>query len=163
MKVNVKRIKDMLPKKYATLVMNNKKTISGMLVAVLVLFGLSTKHTTNAGSTEKGIFGGALTGAAIGGIAGGGKGAGIGALTGAAVGGLIGSSKSNSSRDPREKQLDKLYKRNDKLEKKINNPKTSDSTRVKLQREMRDNNQQIDSIQGRNSRMQRPGGYANRF
>lgn len=155
MKFNMKRIKETM--------LNNKKTVSAMFIAVLVLFGLS-KQTTQAGSTEKGIFGGALTGAAIGGIAGGGRGAGIGALTGAAVGGLIGSSKSSSSsRDPREKELDRLYKRHDKLEKKINNPRTSDSTRMKLQREMKDIEQQIDSIQGRNSRMQRPGGYANRF
>lgn len=154
MKFNMKGIKEMM--------LNNKKAVSALFIAVLVLFGLS-KQTTHAGSTEKGIFGGALTGAAIGGIAGGGRGAGIGALTGAAVGGLIGSSKSNSNRDPREKQLDRLYKRHDKLEKKINNPRTSDSTRMKLQREMKDVEQQIDSIQGRNSRMQRPGGYANRF
>ena len=155
MKFNIKRIKEMMR--------NNKKTVSAAFIAVFVLFGLSTKQTTKAGSTEKGIFGGALTGAAIGGIAGGGKGAGIGALTGAAVGGLIGSSKSSSSRDPREKELDRLYKRHDKLEKKINNPRTSDSTRMKLQREIKDVEQQIDSIQGRNSRMQRPGGYVNRF
>lgn len=96
-------------------VARNENKIMPTLMVMFVLiaaFGHKKEMRADDGSAGRGFFGGALTGAAIGGIAGGGRGAGIGALAGGVLGAGIGASRS-SGRDP--------YRKLDKLESKLNN------------------------------------------
>lgn len=103
-------------------------------ILAVLLMGTTIKQPLKA-DTGRGIFGGALTGAAIGGIAGGGRGAGIGALTGAALGGIIGSASDDSrGRDP-YRQLDKERRKLDKLQNRLDRT-TKESRRVSLMRQI---------------------------
>lgn len=96
------------------MLMQYAKFVIPALIIAIIWFGCTMKRQAQADSTERGLFGGALTGAAIGGIAGGGKGAGIGALVGAGTGALIGSSK---DRERRRRYEDDDYQSNRELRK----------------------------------------------
>lgn len=134
----------------------DKRLMHSLTVAVLFIAAFSHKAEMRA-DTGRGLFGGALTGAAIGGIAGGGKGAGYGALAGAALGGIIGSSKSRGSDpyrtlDRLERKLDKLQTKADKYRADINNA-SSDRRRERAQSRLRRTEGDIETTQNQISRM----------
>lgn len=103
-------------------------------ILALLLLGTTIKQPLKA-DTGRGLFGGALTGAAIGGIAGGGKGAAIGTVTGAALGGIIGSASDDSrGRDP-YRQLDRERRKMDKLQNRLDRT-TNPNKRTSLMRQI---------------------------
>lgn len=105
-------------------------------ILAVLLMGTTIKQPLKA-DTGRGIFAGALTGAAIGGLASSSKGGAIAgtALAGAALGGLIGSASDDSrGRDP-YRQLDKERRKLDKLQNRLDRT-TKESRRVSLMRQI---------------------------
>ncbi len=115
----------------------SKKGLFSAMVFVGILFTLYHERPVQAyyrdDSAAQGALLGGITGAAIGGAAGGGTGAAIGGVTGFGLGGTIGASRSRY-RDP-DYKLDRLYRKRDRLERKIQRTK-SDKRRTRYQEDL---------------------------
>ncbi len=136
----------------------DRRLMHSLTVAVLFIAAFSHKAEMRAdnGSTGRGIFGGAATGALLGGAIGGsGRAAGFGALGGAALGGIIGSSRGSDpyrKLDRLESKLDKLQTKADKYRADINNA-SSDRRRERAQNRLRRTEGDIQTTQNQISRM----------
>ncbi|TET36263.1 hypothetical protein E3J61_00910 [Candidatus Dependentiae bacterium] len=103
----------------------SKKGLFSAMVFVGILFTLYHERPVQAYYRDDS--------AAIGGAAGGGTGAAIGGVTGFGLGGAIGASRSRY-RDP-DYKLDRLYRKRDRLERKIQRTK-SDKRRTRYQEDL---------------------------
>ena len=125
-----------------------KKLFSAFLFAGMLLT-IQSIHTYYDDGGARGAFFGGATGATIGGVAGGWKGAAIGGVTGSFLGGAIGSSRSRR-RDPEyrtQRKLNRLYKKRDRLERRIKKSK-SDKRRNRYQEDLKQVNYDIRQYAG---------------
>ena len=122
--------------------------VPGILAVGLVIGFASKKTIADDGSTGRGALFGGLTGATIGGIAGGGRGAAIGGVAGLGLGALIGSSRSSRSGKDPYRELDKMKRKRNKLQDRLDRSK-SERKQVRIQQQLNRQNDRINDLEGR--------------